>query len=158
VDYVTAHIWPQNWGWVDPRDLAGTWDAAEARVKEYLDVHVRIARELGKPLVVEEFGFPRDGESYEPRSPTRFRERYYELVFAAVEREAARGGPLVGSNFWAWSGEARARHDDRRYRDGDPYLGDPPHEPQGWYGIFESDTEMLDIVQKHAERLGQSRA
>ena len=25
VDYLTAHIWPQNWSWADPKDLAGTW-------------------------------------------------------------------------------------------------------------------------------------
>ncbi|HEX6767667.1 MAG TPA: cellulase family glycosylhydrolase, partial [Polyangiaceae bacterium] len=100
MDYVTAHIWPQNWGWVDPRDIAGTWNEAAARAKEYLDEHVSLARELQKPLVVEEFGFPRDDASYEAGSPTRFREQYYELVFEGVERNARSGGPLVGSNFW----------------------------------------------------------
>ena len=24
IDYMTAHIWPQNWGWTDPKDLGGT--------------------------------------------------------------------------------------------------------------------------------------
>jgi len=24
IDYVTAHIWPQNWGWFDPRRAVET--------------------------------------------------------------------------------------------------------------------------------------
>ena len=30
VDYLTAHIWPQNWSWADPNDLAGTFETVEA--------------------------------------------------------------------------------------------------------------------------------
>ena len=66
VDYLTAHIWPQNWGWVDPADIAGTWPRAEALVREYLEQHEGYAVQIGKPLVVEEFGFPRDGASFDP--------------------------------------------------------------------------------------------
>ena len=31
IDYVTAHIWPQNWSWADPKDLAG--NLADGRAK-----------------------------------------------------------------------------------------------------------------------------
>ncbi len=24
IDYLTAHVWPQNWGWADPKNLTGT--------------------------------------------------------------------------------------------------------------------------------------
>lgn len=153
IDYTTAHIWPLNWGWVDGKDLAGTWDAGSAKVASYLAAHERIAGELGKPLVFEEFGFPRDGEVYAPGTPTTFRERYYRQIYGAVEASWASGGPVMGSNFWAWNGEARAAHPDARFRDGDlDYMGDPPHEPQGWYGLFDSDASMLTLVRDHAAK------
>lgn len=154
IDYVTAHIWPLNWGWVDGKDLAGTWESGSAKVRDYLQTHERLAASLDKPLVLEEFGFPRDGELYDPSVSTSFRERYYALIYAAVEASVAGGGPICGSNFWAWTGEARAEHGDHRFRDGDRrYMGDPPHEPQGWYGTFDTDSAMLELIAAHAARL-----
>jgi mannan endo-1,4-beta-mannosidase len=83
--------------------------------------------------------------------PTEFRQRYYRTIYAAAEASLASGGPVQGSNFWAWNGEARARHADFRYRNGDnAYMGDPMHEPQGWYGVFDSDAEMIGLVREHA--------
>tara|TARA_R110001606_G_scaffold5808_8_gene26523 strand:- start:12573 stop:13919 length:1347 start_codon:yes stop_codon:yes gene_type:complete len=154
MDYLTAHIWPLNWGWVDGKDLAGTWDAGAARVASYIETHIRLAKEMDKPLVFEEFGFPRDGELYDPAIPTAFRERFYAMIYKAVEASAAVNGPVVGSNFWAWNGEARSAHDDHRFHPGDTaYMGDPPHEPQGWYGIFDSDASMQEIIKAHAARV-----
>ena len=65
----------------------------------------------------------------------------------------------MGSNFWAWNGEARAAHADWRFGEGDRgYMGDPPHEPQGWYGLFDGDSSTLGIVGQHARKrcLGES--
>lgn len=151
VDYVTAHIWPLNWGWVDGQDLAGTWPAGRQLVREYLDSHARLATQMDKPLLIEEFGFPRDGETYDPSTTTEFRQAYYRAIYEAVEADWRDGGPIQGSNFWAWNGEARAAHADYRFRDGDrAYMGDPPHEPQGWYGNFDSDAPMLQLIAAHA--------
>jgi mannan endo-1,4-beta-mannosidase len=158
VDYVTAHVWPLNWGWVSGKDLPGTWDAGAARVSEYLATQERLAASIDKPLIVEEFGFPRDGELYDPAAATSFRERYYAAIYSAVERSVAAGGPICGSNFWAWNGEARAQHADHRFKDGDrSYMGDPPHEPQGWYGNFDSDRNMLELIRAHAAKLRRMR-
>lgn len=154
IDYLTAHIWPLNWGWVDGKDLAGSWEAGAAKVESYLSVHERLAESLDKPLVLEEFGFPRDGEQYDPSASTSYRERYYRVIYGAVEASIQRGGPICGSNFWAWSGEARAEHADFRFRAGDrSYMGDPPHEPQGWYGNFDTDSAMLELIGAHAAKL-----
>ena len=159
IDYVTAHIWPLNWGWVNGNDLPGTWESGSAKVSAYLKAHEDIARRLNKPLIFEEFGFPRDGERYDPSASTTFRERYYGMIYDAVESSIARNGPICGSNFWAWNGEARAEHADHRFVDGDrKYMGDPPHEPQGWYGNFDSDTTMLDLIRAHAEKLRSGHA
>ena len=154
IDYMTAHIWPLNWGWVDGKDLEGTWPAGRKLVEDYLAAHIRIANDAGKPLAVEEFGFPRDGELYAPDVPATFRERYYKVIYdAAQANSSATGGPIAGTNFWAWNGEARAKHPDFRYRNGDnAYMGDPMHEPQGWYGNFDSDEAMIALIREHAER------
>ncbi len=154
VDYMTAHIWPLNWGWVDGKDLAGTWDGGKAKVADSLATAVRLADAAGKPLAFEEFGFPRDGERYDPAAPTTFRERYYRLIYETAEASLTQGGPVAGTNFWAWNGEARAQHADHRFVDGDThYMGDPPHEPQGWYGNFDSDAAMLALIRAHATRV-----
>jgi len=154
IDYVTTHIWPNNWSWMDAARLRETYDAGAARVADYIDAHVRLARTLGKPLVIEEFGYPRDGaDAYDPAVPTTYKDRFYAQVYATIEADVARGGPLAGSNFWAWNGEARSPHADHRFRRGDrAYMGDPPHEPQGWYGVFDGDT-TLAIVRRHAAAL-----
>ena len=41
IDYLTAHVWPLNWSWVDDKDLAGTWTAGKAKVADYVAAHVR---------------------------------------------------------------------------------------------------------------------
>jgi mannan endo-1,4-beta-mannosidase len=156
IDYLTAHIWPLNWSWVDSKDLAGTWAGGEAKVRDYMAQHQSMAAELGKPLVFEEFGFPRDGGLYDPGSPTSFKDRYYRLIYDAVLDSVAKGGPLVGSNFWAWNGEGRAAHPDHRFRPGDrAFLGDPPHEPQGWYGVFNVDASTRAVITEHAAALAR---
>jgi mannan endo-1,4-beta-mannosidase len=154
IDYVTAHIWPQNWGWVDPTDIAGTYAAAEANARDYIDRHVRLALGLNKALVIEEFGFPRDDASFAPGSPTTFRDRFYGIIQESVRASAANDGPLIGSNFWAWGGEGRAAHADLLMRVGDcTYVGDPPHEPQGWYSVFDADASTIALLRAHGEAL-----
>jgi len=154
IDYLTAHIWPLNWSWVDARDIPGTHAGATARVAEYLQQHQALAREIGKPLVIEEFGYPRDGGGYDPEASTRFKDLYYQQIYDAVINSARTGGPIAGSNFWAWNGEGRAAHGDHRVKPGDTaWLGDPPHEPQGWYGVFDSDASTRAVIKAHAEAL-----
>lgn len=151
IDYVTTHIWPQNWSWADPRDLAGTWPAVERNTREYLGRQVAIAERLRKPLVVEEFGMPRDGGSFDPGAATTYKDRFYQLIYSAVLDSLRSGGPLRGSNFWAWGGEGRAMHADHHFERGDTsYLGDPPHEPQGWYSVFDTDASTQAIIRDYA--------
>jgi mannan endo-1,4-beta-mannosidase len=151
VDYVTAHIWPQNWSWADPNDLAGTWPTVERNTRDYIGQQLAIARRLNKPLVIEEFGFPRDGGSFDPGTPTTYKDRFYQLIYAAVLDSVRSGGPLQGSNFWGWGGEGRAQHADHRFVRGDTrYVGDPPHEPQGWYSVFDVDASTQAVIRDYA--------
>jgi mannan endo-1,4-beta-mannosidase len=154
IDYLTAHIWPLNWSWVDAKNIAGTHAGATAKVAEYLQQHQALAKQIGKPLVIEEFGYPRDGGAYDPEATTRFKDLYYQQIYDAVLTSARTGGPIAGSNFWAWNGEGRAAHGDHRFKSGDTaWLGDPPHEPQGWYGVFDSDATTRQVIKAHADAL-----
>ena len=154
IDYVNAHIWPQNWGWADPKDLPGTWPTTERNVRAYLARQVAIAERVGKPLVIEEFGYPRDGGSFDPASKTLYKDRYYKLITDAVIDSVRSGGPLQGCNFWGWGGEGRAQHPDHRFVRGDTsYLADPPHEPQGWYSVFDTDTSTQAIIRAYASAI-----
>jgi mannan endo-1,4-beta-mannosidase len=151
VDYVNAHIWPQNWSWADPKDLAGTWSTVERNTHDYIAQQLGIARKLNKPLVIEEFGFPRDGGSFEPGTPTAFRDRFYQLIYSAVLDSVRSGAPLQGCNFWGWGGEGRAQHPDHHFVRGDTsYVGDPPHEPQGWYSVFDVDKSTQAVIKDYA--------
>jgi mannan endo-1,4-beta-mannosidase len=150
IDYMTAHIWPQNWSWADPADLSGTWPTVEANTRAYFGRQVADATRLGKPLVIEEFGFPRDA-GYEPGTPTRFKDRFYGLIYELVEASYRAGGPAAGANFWGWGGEGRAQHPDHHFVRGDTsYVGDPPHEPQGWYSVFDTDASTRAVIRNYA--------
>jgi mannan endo-1,4-beta-mannosidase len=151
VDYLTCHIWPLNWSWVDAKDLPGTYEKGERLSADYLDRHIALATALNKPLVVEEFGFPRDDGSYDPGTPTTFRDRFYSMIYARVAKSAGEGGPAAGSNFWGWGGSGRPMHPDHRMQRGETaYVGDPPHEPQGWYSVFDNDASTLALIRANA--------
>jgi len=51
---------------------------------------------------------------------------------AIIPVSALGGGPLVGSNFWAWSGFGIEQLGDAIWREGDrTFVGDPPQDPRG---------------------------
>ncbi len=154
IDYLTFHLWPLNWSWVDAANLAGTYEACEAKSRDYIAAHLKMAEQLGKPAVLEEFGFVRDGGLYAPSVPTTYRDRFYRAVFGMVEDSVKKAGSFAGSNFWAWGGEGGALHPDFVMRPGDTsYVGDPPMEPQGRNSVFDSDTSTLAIIRDHAAAL-----
>jgi mannan endo-1,4-beta-mannosidase len=154
IDYLTAHIWPQNWSWVDGKNLAGTFDGGAEKVQTYINAHIKMAQKLGKPVVFEEFGFPRDDTAYEPGTPTVYKDRFYAMIYKAVEDAISHDTPVAGSNFWAWGGAGRALHKDYKMLRGETaYVGDPPHEPQGWYSVFNTDTSTQALIKAHAEKL-----
>lgn len=141
IDYANIHIWPYNWGWIQRESVAGACDTACRNALDYIDRHAAVAQRLGKPLVIEEFGYPRDGFSFAPGSPTLSRDRFYRTIFSRLLRDAARGGIIAGCNFWGWGGYAKPAH--LRWQQGDDYCGDPAQEEQGLNSVFASDTTTL---------------
>ncbi|ANQ52746.2 cellulase family glycosylhydrolase [Flammeovirga sp. MY04] len=153
IDYVTIHIWAQNWGWYNPANAAEEFDNTEKEVVEYLTKHVNDAKTLGKPAVLEEFGIARDNDDYSPTATTQWRDKYYGFVFDQVYQLAKEGAPIYGMNFWAYSGEGRPRAPKEFWQKGDDFLGDPPHEPQGWYGVYDKDKSTQEVILQYAQKM-----
>jgi mannan endo-1,4-beta-mannosidase len=153
IDYLTFHLWPKNWGWFDPMNIDKTLQPSEEKAVEYIGSHLAMARQLRKPVVLEEFGFPRDSARCTPGTPTTARDRYYARILEVLEDSARSGAPIAGSNFWGWGGSARRKSADDVWRDGDPFLGDPLREPQGYNSIFLADTSTRRLLRLHAFRM-----
>lgn len=144
IDYLTVHVWPVNWGWASRDRLYDSLPNVYVKANEYLAVNRRIAERIDKPMVIEEFGYSRDHNRYTPNYGTRARDAFYGYVFAQVAQSYAEGGPLAGCNFWGWGGSGRPANE--AWHAGDDLLCDPPHEPQGWYSVFDCDSTTLNLI------------
>ncbi len=146
VDYITIHIWPYNWEWAHADRLQEDLPDAIAKTDAYIQLHHELGQRLGKPVVCEEFGFPRDGFRPEREASTTARDAYYAYIFSQV------GTRLDGCNFWGWSGFAEPVH--TQWESGDPYTGDPAQEAQGLNGVYVTDF-TLDVIQDAIDNLNQ---
>lgn len=153
IDYCNVHLWPYNWGWAKPDSLIENLDRACQNTKEYIDKHLAICDKLGKPLVMEEFGYPRDGMKYDLGTPTKGRDGYYKYVFSLVADNAESGGKFAGCNFWGWGGFAKPLHE--QWVVGDPYTNDPAQEAQGLNSVFAGDTTTLQVVKEQVDRMAK---
>jgi mannan endo-1,4-beta-mannosidase len=151
IDYATCHIWPQNWGWFTPSNPSG-YPSAETKAIAYLQKHIDMGDvNLNKPVVLEEFGLARDYGSYDPNSATTYRDFFYDAMFGEIYSSASDGNAAAGANFWAWAGEGRPLVPyGSSWSPGDPWIGDPPHENQGWYSVYDSDASTLSIISAYA--------
>ena len=153
IDYMTVHIWPANWGWATKDALYDSLPNVYVKAKEYLEKHDRIARVINKPYVVEEFGYPRDNNFYSPGSGTGARDSFYQFIFANLQDSKEAAGPMAGCNFWGWGGEGRPA--TQVWHSGNDYLCDPPHEPQGWYSVFNCDSTTVKVIGDAASQLNK---
>lgn len=160
IDYICIHIWPYNWRWLGPASgpltngLAKNGETsvvdsvpyASRMTRAYMDRCWDIVKDLNKPMVLEEFGYPRDGYRIELNSTTQGRDSYYEYAFSLMDE-----GKLQGCCFWAWGGYAQPKH--VRWQRWDDYVGDPAQEEQGLNAVFASDTTTLEVIRQAAEKL-----
>lgn len=162
IDYICIHIWPYNWRWLGPASgpltngLAKNGETsvvdsvpfASRMTRAYMDRCWDVVKELNKPMVLEEFGYPRDGYRIELNSTTQGRDSYYEYAFSLMDE-----GKLQGCCFWAWGGYAQPKH--VRWQRWDDYVGDPAQEEQGLNAVFASDTTTLEVIRRAAEKLSK---
>ena len=146
VDYLTIHIWPKNWSWFQPASMENDFPQVISKTKDYIDKHVDVARKLNKPLVIEEFGLPRDNHSFDITTTTKLRDRYYQYIFSRWKQSVDSNDVIAGANFWAFNGIARPIKGQIFWKEGDDYMGDPPMEEQGLNGVFDSDKSTWDLI------------
>jgi mannan endo-1,4-beta-mannosidase len=89
IDFGTFHMYPEDWGTV------------EGWAEEWIRDHVKVARELGKPTVLEEYGWKVKRDEHQ--RATRGREER-ELRYGRWNETLLRGGG-AGSMFWMLADE-----------------------------------------------------
>lgn len=169
IDYLTIHIWAKNWGWYASGKMREQFPDVVSKAVAYIDEHVAVARRLNKPLVIEEFGLPRDevfpaktqsrkeekdspqrrrdaevfisGLSLDPGSSTSLRDGYFRKIFSFIGN-----GPVAGANFWAFGGTARPVKGQTFWKAGDEFMGDPPMEEQGLNSVFAGDGSTWRVI------------
>lgn len=146
VDYMNIHIWPYNWGWAPKDSLTTNLEKAKSNTQAYIDEHLAVAKKYRKPLVLEEFGYPRDGFRFDKAASVTARDAYYRFVFELVEKHAAMQSLFAGCNFWGWGGLAKLSSTHESWVPGDDYTGDPAQEPQGLNSVFASDSTTLSLI------------
>ena len=154
IDYCNIHLWPYNWSWARPDHLIDDLQASCDSTKNYIDRHLAICERIKKPLVMEEFGYPRDGFKFSKDTPTQGRDGFYRYVFSLVGDNAEKGGYFAGCNFWGWGGYANPRHEEQ-WQVGDDYTGDPAQEAQGLNSVFATDASTISVIRNEVSRMAK---
>ena len=154
IDYLNLHMWPYNWGWVKEDSLSEGVAGAKEKAKAYLDEHLIIGAKYQKPVVMEEFGFPRDGFKFSKDTPTTARDEFYKYIFELISSDAQQKGLFAGCNFWAWGGFAELSDEHIYWEKGDDYTGDPAQEQQGLNSVFASDSSTIKIIKTVNKLMG----
>lgn len=157
VDYLNIHIWPYNWGWAPKDSLQENLEKAKRNSKAYIDEHLAIAKKYQKPLVMEEFGYPRDGFRFDKSSPVTARDAYYKYIFGLVTEHAASHSLFAGCNFWGWGGLANPSAEHEYWKPGDDYTGDPAQEQQGLNSVFASDNSTIALIKQANKMLNETK-
>jgi mannan endo-1,4-beta-mannosidase len=123
IDYCTVHIWAQN------RGVYNMMDPSEENIVNAISwgigwiekVH-QWALKVGKPLILEEFGMPRDnfvakspGDVYSEFNPTTRRDRYFKALLSRAADLSGSDGLYRGFGFWSYSGSCRPNDEWIRY-------------------------------------------
>ncbi len=155
IDYLTIHIWPKNWRWLDSKNIPGTVDESIVKTNDYITEHIALAQKYNKPIVLEEFGLPRDNNLFVLSDKTTSRDLYYKNVFEKILMNAKDKNAFAGCNFWAWGGFARPAQGHVFWERGDDYMGDPAQEEQGLNAVFNTDS-TVPLIKKYTKLINKA--
>ncbi|MDR1973417.1 MAG: cellulase family glycosylhydrolase [Bacteroidales bacterium] len=141
IDYLEMHIWPYNWGWINRETYGDSVRYACEQTRMYIDEHLEVAERLKKPLVLGEFGYPRDGIVFDKNSSVNARDEYYKYVFGLIEKHE-----FAGCNIWGWGGYAELPKGHVFWEKGDDYVADPAQEEQGLNSVFVTDSGTVLLI------------
>ena len=155
ISYINCHVWPYNWKWMRGDHMREDLEQSCEYTEEYINMHLELGEKIQKPVVVEEFGMPRDDMNFRKGSSVICRDMYYTYVFDLIVKSREKGGVFAGCNFWSWGGYAQTNPDDHEYwAKGDDYTGDPAQEQQGLNSIFVEDESTMTIIRETNRALG----
>ncbi len=153
IDYLTMHMWPKNWGWYDIDNEKESTQFSIEKANEYMNEHIVIANKIQKPIVMSEFGFPREKESLDPNASIENRNVFYKAIFDRINESEINNGALSGLNFWGFAGFAKTNPENGKWMHGDDFSADPPQEPQGLNSVFATDIATLNLIKKANDKL-----
>ncbi|GGB76377.1 endo-1,4-beta-mannosidase [Flavobacterium suaedae] len=153
IDHLTMHTWPKNWSWYDHANAEETLPKSIEKAIAYIDEHIALAEKLNKPIVLEEFGLPREGESLDKASSTADRDAFYKAVFERLEQSNKNNEPFAAVNFWGFGGTGKNDPSDGKWNEGEDYTTDPPQEPQGLNSVFATDKSTLALIKEYNDKL-----
>ena len=153
IDYLTIHIWPKNWEWFKDTSIVKSFPNITSNTNAYLAKHIQVAQKLNKPLVIEEFGLPRDKHLFAQGTTTNARDRYYQLMFDALLQSVSQKGAIAGVNFWGFGGVAKTHPEGKIWKIGDDFTCDPGTEEQGLNSVFAGDQSTWKVVQAGVSKL-----
>jgi mannan endo-1,4-beta-mannosidase len=146
IDYLTMHIWPKNWSWYNHAKAKETLPGAISKTLAYIDEHIAVAQRLGKPIVLEEFGLPREDESLDRTSSTADRDAFYKAIFERLQASVREKQAFAALNFWGYGGTGVNNPAAGKWKKGDAFTADPPQEPQGLNTVFSTDVSTLKLI------------
>ena len=161
IDYSCIHVWPFNWSWLGkyvatakeaittngPASVVDGVDRACKNTLDYIEKAHEVMAPAGRPIVLEEFGYPRDGYLIAAGTPTTGRDAYYKYVFSIIRDS----GKIAGCNFWSWGGRANVKHES--WQPGDDYTGDPAQEEQGLNSVFSTDDSTMEVIREMTQQI-----
>jgi mannan endo-1,4-beta-mannosidase len=153
IDFINLHLWAKNWGWFDSKKIATTLPSSLVNARNYINLHIRLARKLGKPITMEEFGLDRDSSETKPGTNISARNIYFKDILSLVADSILGGSPLAGCNIWAWGGYGIPAPVDKTMSTPSAFLGDPLDEPQGLNSVYVSDSSTLSIIKTATRRI-----
>jgi mannan endo-1,4-beta-mannosidase len=153
IDFATFHLWAKNWGWFDANRIDSTLPASISHAREYINRHIDLARKLGKPITMEEFGLDRDSGKTEPFTPVTARNHYFRAIMDLYTDSTLADAPLAGVNIWALGGYGQPLQWEKVMHNAGAFLGDPFGEPQGLNSVYFSDTSTMNILYRARKRL-----
>ncbi len=156
IDYLTMHIWPKNWGWYKINDEKNSTPIAIEKTIAYIDEHIEVAKNLKKPIILEEFGYPRSQESLDRNSSVEFRNQFYKAIFERLEKAIANKESFVALNFWGYGGIAKNNPKDGKWKIGTDFTTDPPQEPQGLNSVFSSETSTMNLIKEYNLKINKN--
>jgi mannan endo-1,4-beta-mannosidase len=147
------HIWPKNWSWYDYKKAKETLPQAISKTMLYIDEHIAVAERLNKPLVLEEFGLPREGESLDRKTSVADRNAFYKAIFDRLDQSIKKKQAFTALNFWGYGGTGKNNPANGKWNKGDAFTADPPQEPQGLNSVFATDASTLKLVKEYNKKV-----